>query len=196
MKKLNHKWLYYTIGFIIIALLIISNIHFYNRSNFLYERIRILENRLTAEMERNIGIAVGENVEKYNIRTIDEKNISLIPSKGRYSVIIFFKDCDPCIEQIADIEEMNKNEEISPNIDIVAVTADKKEVVKRLISEQNITIPISTNASELIDKFAVNQYPFTYVINEYGLVELRMPGFEKSNVVYKTIKELINKGQI
>jgi len=116
--------------------------------------------------------------------TLDGKSLSLIPLTGKQSVVVFFDStCKPCIEQLTDVQKLVDNGQINANVSIVAATKEKPETVKRFIEVHKITISIIPDAVKLANSFNVDQYPFTYVINENGFVELREAGFEKTSAI-------------
>lgn len=197
MKEANQKRIIRIINFLIIASLIGSNIYFYNQSNLFFKETRILGNMLAMEKEKHNGIAVGKRVPEQEIKMLDGRVRSLIPSRDEQLIIVFFKtDCVPCMKELEDIQKLVKEKQISPRISLIAVTAEKAETVKNFTLKHDITIPVAANANEIVDAFAVNQYPFTYVINGQGFVELREVGYDRASAIANQIKNLLKLGKI
>ncbi len=197
MKEANQKRIIRIINFLIIASLIGSNIYFYNQSNSFFKETRILGNMLAMEKEKHNGIAVGKRVPEQEIKMLDGRVRSLIPSRDEQLIIVFFKtDCVPCMKELEDIQKLVKEKQISPRISLIAITAEKAETVKNFTLKHDITIPVAANANKIVDAFAINQYPFTYVINGQGFVELREAGYDRASAIANQIKNLLKSGKI
>lgn len=197
MGEHKRRKLIMLINVLVIALLIGSNIYFYNKNISLHRDIKIIGNMFEAEKERQIGINIGENVPNKIMQTLDGVGIPLVPSKGQLSVVIFFEStCEPCKKQLKDLQTLANNGQISSKINLLAVTKEQSEVIKKFISREKLTFPVVSDADGLISEFRISQYPFTYIINSHGLVEIREAGYEKSSVVNETITKILESGEL
>jgi len=194
---MKEKLFVYVFIALVIASLIGSTIYYYNRSIALAKEIKIVGNMLEAEKERDIGVNVGTKIADQEMKTLDEKKISLVPLKGNESIIILFKTgCEPCIEQIESMQKLMNNKQLSPRVSVVAVTKEQTESVKKFATKHHITMPIVASANKIISDFNVSLYPFTYVINEKGFIELRQAGFEKGSASNDALMNLLKSGKL
>lgn len=106
----------------------------------------------------------GEQAPPIRLQSTDGSAVDLASLRGK-TVLLFFQEglaCQPCWDQIKDIES-NIGQFQALGIDkIVSITTDPLDAIKQKVSDEGITTPVLSDPT-----FAVSK---TYNANQYGMM--------------------------
>lgn len=119
----------------------------------------------------------GERAIDFIAKDLNGKIYKLSDLKGKVVVLNFwFTKCGPCITEIPQLNTLASN---FKNKDVVflALTFNKKGVVKQFLETNPFQYTILANANDVIKMYGVNSYPTSIVINKKGEVVLKELGY-------------------
>jgi peroxiredoxin len=155
------------------------------------------------------GLPIGQRAPAFTLKDQNDKDVSLesLLEKGPVS-LVFFRSADWCLYcklQVIQLQRNLKEIEASGG-QVVAISFDSADVLKRFAKQNKITLPLLSDAgSKTIDAFDIrdkqsplgNSYHGTFVIDQQGVIRAKL--FQVSyqerpavETLVKTLKEARN----
>jgi len=133
----------------------------------------------------------GEFAKDFIVTDLKGNSIKLSELRDKVVVLNFwFIKCKPCITEIPHLNEL-KVLYNSNDIEFLAITFDKKEMVEEFLQEHNFNYNIATNAMDAIKIHGVNSFPTNMVINQKGEIVSKEIGYRTN--IKDVLKASIDK---
>ena len=124
---------------------------------------------------KNKGYDIGDTIEDFSLKNVDDKMVSLSDYKNAKGFIIIFT-CNTCPYSVANEDRINaldkkyKNDfpviAINPN-DPAAKAGDSFEKMKERAAEKNFTFPYLFDAGQKVyPKFGATKTPHVYIVTK------------------------------
>ena len=126
-------------------------------------------------VDPRLALRRGTEAPDFNIRTLDDTEISLSDFKGKFVLLNFWGSwCPPCIEAIPGLKEA-KETFASEDFQIVGIAHEnREESAISFIERHEITWPnvvkLMGNQSDVIDSYRVQVYPSYYLLDREGVI--------------------------
>ncbi|WP_299885031.1 peroxiredoxin [uncultured Lacinutrix sp.] len=136
----------------------------------------------------------GEKALDFLVTDMNGNNIKLSRLKGKVVVLNFwFTKCPPCIQEMPSLNKLIE-EFKGKNVEFIAITFNKKEIVKQFLETQPFKYTIAPNANGVVNSYGVNSFPTSIVINQKGEIVLKELGYRTNikSVLSTSIKSLLN----
>lgn len=118
-------------------------------------------------------------------------NIKLSELRGKIVVLNFwFIKCKPCIVEMPHLNELKELYDDN-DVEFLAITFDKKELVEQFLEDHTFNYNIASNAMDAIRIHGVNSFPTNMVINQKGEIVLKEIGYRTN--IKAVLKESIDK---
>lgn len=134
---------------------------------FQLQRPMTEEERAAAMKSMNTAkIKPGEPLPDFTLTGLDDKRYDKAALAGRVTVIsFFFEACAPCV---AEVPALNRFRELHPELNLVAVTFDKRDRAERYLSRHKLSWPILFDSREFNTAIGVTSYPAFAVLDADG----------------------------
>jgi len=135
----------------------------------------------------------GEKALDFIVTDLKGNSIKLSDLKGKIVVLNFwFTKCPPCVQEMPELNKLT-TEFKGKNVEFIAITFNKKEIVKAFLDKQKFNYTIAANANNVINSYRVNSFPTSIVINKKGEIVLKELGYRTNikSVLSSTIKSLL-----
>ena len=133
----------------------------------------------------------GEFAKDFIVTGIKGNNIKLSELRGKVVVLNFwFIKCKPCIEEMPHLNELKALYDEN-DVQFLAITFDKKELVEQFLEDHMFNYSIATNAMDAIRIHDVNSFPTNMVINQKGEIVLKEIGYRTN--IKEVLKASIDK---
>ena len=132
----------------------------------------------------------GEKALDFIVTDLEGKRIKLSELKEKVVVLNFwFTTCGPCIQEMPKLNELVKEFE-NEDVVFLAITFNKKEVVKQFLEETDFNYTIAANATAVTNTYGVQSYPTSIIVNKKGQIVLKEIGYRTNikSVLSKAIK--------
>ena len=141
---------------------------------------------------------IGKKAPSFSMTDINGKTISSESLLGKVVVLNFwFVTCQPCIEEIPDLNEVYKKYKNNPDVVFASITFNEKEKVSKFLKKHPLDYPVISDARNICNEFSVNSYPTNMVIDKEGnFYDLISGGFPNiSDHISSKIDGALNKSQ-
>ncbi len=133
----------------------------------------------------------GEFAKDFIVTDLKGKNIKLSELRGKVVVLNFwFIKCKPCITEMPHLNEL-KELYNSKDVEFIAITFDKKEMIEQFLDDHSFNYSIVANANDAINIYGVNSFPTNMVINQKGEIVLKEIGYRTN--IKDVLKASIDK---
>ncbi|WP_299890793.1 TlpA disulfide reductase family protein [uncultured Lacinutrix sp.] len=139
---------------------------------------------------------IGEKAPDFNLIDIEGNFINSKNTKGKVVVLNFwFTTCQPCIDEISELNKIHEKYKDNKNIVFASVTFDKRNAVKTFLKKYALKYPIVTDDNTTIKHFKVSGLPTNIIIDKRGryfnILDAGYPGI-KDAIEYRIEKALRN----
>ena len=135
----------------------------------------------------------GEKALDFIVKDLEGNTIKLSELRGKVVVLNFwFTRCGPCIQELPNLNNLTKEFE-SKNVEFLAITFNKKDLVEQFLEENSFDYKIAANANDVITMYGIESYPTSIVINKKGEIVLKESGYRTNikSVLSNSIKSLL-----
>ncbi|QXV65518.1 TlpA family protein disulfide reductase [Mucilaginibacter achroorhodeus] len=153
------------------------------------EPYRYVPTRLPRTSE---GFVNGEPMEPFKESTIDGKKIDIKALKGKIVVLNFwFINCPACRDEMPELNKVVAEYSADPNIIFVGLSLDKRWEIKDFLKKMPFDFQHIADARYYGDKYKVNLYPTTVVIDKEGIIRFNSVGSDNTGYwIKKTIEDI------
>ena len=135
------------------------------------------DNPVLIEKNPEANFHKGEFAKDFIVKDLKGNNIKLSELRGKVVVLKFwFLKCKPCIEEIPHLNKLKKEYQTN-NVEFLAITFDKKEMVEQFLLNIPFNYKIASNAMDAIRIHGINSFPTNMVINQKGEIVLKEIGY-------------------
>ena len=127
------------------------------------------------------------------VKDLDGNSIKLSELRGKVVVLNFwFTKCGPCVQEMSSLNDLTE-EFKDKNVEFLAITFNKKDLVEQFLEEHTFNYKIATNANDVITMYGIESYPTSIVINQKGEIVLKDTGYRMNikSVLSNSIKSLL-----
>lgn len=109
----------------------------------------------------------------FSLKDLKGNTVSLSDYKGNPLMVIFWGSwCPSCKEELSLLEKFYKNYRGELKLITIVIDGENERKVKRIVKDQEITLPILLDRKEQIArKFGVRMIPTAFLINREGFME-------------------------
>ena len=135
----------------------------------------------------------GEKALDFIVKDLEGNTIKLSELRGKVVVLNFwFTRCGPCIQELPNLNNLTKEFE-GKNVEFLAITFNKKDLVEQFLEENSFDYKIAANANDVITMYGIESYPTSIVINKKGEIVLKESGYRTNikSVLSNSIKSLL-----
>ena len=135
----------------------------------------------------------GEKALDFIVSDLNGKTIKLSELKGKVVVLNFwFTKCGPCVQEMPSLNNL-VTEFKNKDVVFLAITFNKKDVVKQFLKKKTFNYTIAANANDVVSMYGVQSFPTSIVINKKGEIVLKELGYRTNikTVLSKSIKSLL-----
>lgn len=140
----------------------------------------------------------GKNLPPIEAETLNELKYTL-ETRGKITVINYwFLGCKPCRMEIPFLNELVKKYQDNQEVQFIAITLDKPEVINKFLKEGNIfNYQIVGNGQKAANKSRVLSYPTHFVVDQNGKIAEEWHNYTPTTVVEisQKIDELLDKSK-
>lgn len=147
------------------------------------------------------SLSISQNIEKDSIKKEDLKiapdfttkdikgnTIKLSDLKGKIVVLNFwFTSCKPCIEELPELNKIQKKYESNTNVVFISITFDSKKKVDKFLKKYDLNFLKVTDARDLCNLFEIKGYPTNLIIDQNGYIYDSIMGGNEGIEDYLTI---------
>ncbi len=149
------------------------------------------DNPILIEKNPEANFEDGELAKDFLATDLNGNNIKLSDLRGKVVVLNFwFIKCKPCITEMPHLNEL-KELYSNDDVEFLAITFDKKEMVEQFLDDHPFNYTITANASDAINIYGVNSFPTNMVINQKGGIVLKEIGYRTN--IKDVLKASIDK---
>ncbi len=131
------------------------------------------------------AIRIGQIAPDFAIKDPGGKEVKLSDHRGKLVFLNFWASwCAPCAQEMPDLETMNKAfKDRKFQMMAVSTDADPRDAIK-FYDERKLTLPwFSDPGRRVADKYHVNVYPETFIIDRNGHVLKHYPGPVNTRII-------------
>ena len=145
---------------------------------------------ITAE---GTGLEKGDTPPQFKLETLDGEALSLEDVKGKKVILNFWATwCEPCREEMPVFDEYDAQNE---DVVVVAVNMTHKDgnidKITNFISEYGLTFPVLLDeAGDVSKAYEVINIPSTYLLDEQGIIQLKINGALDETMLDLYMKQL------
>lgn len=133
----------------------------------------------------------GERARDFIITDLKGNHIKLSEYRGKVIVLNFwFIKCKPCITEMPQLNELKELYDKN-DVEFLAITFDKKEMVEQFLYDHIFNYTIAANANDAVSSYGVNSFPTNMVINQNGEIVLKEIGYRIN--IKEVLKSSIDK---
>ena len=148
---------------------------------------------IQAEWMKKRQTLMNKPAPKFNLKSLDGKDINLDNLKGKFALFHFFSmDCEYCKEELEWMKDFQKRE----NVQVIGINMDTglEDSVKSYIKDYDVQYPvvvIGTDDNDYLENYYTNVTPQTTLIDKNGIVRETLIGFNES--MKKKLESLIDE---
>jgi cytochrome oxidase Cu insertion factor (SCO1/SenC/PrrC family) len=102
----------------------------------------------------------------FDLRDLGGKRVTSASLKGKPTLVsFFFAACVPCIREV---EPLNEFAAARPGFNFLAMTFDDRESARKFVNRYGLRWRVVPDASELIDRIRVKNYPMVALFDAQG----------------------------
>lgn len=144
----------------------------------------LLESLFSSE-EVEEGLEVGTIPPDFELSTLDGKKLRLSDFHGKKVLLNFWASwCDPCKEEMPDLQSFYDEKAKNYNVEIVAVNlthlekgGNYKEKIETFIEKYGLTFPVPLDEKGNVQKqYRVFAIPTSYIIGSNGVIQDKVIG--------------------
>lgn len=148
-------------------------------------------NPILIEKNPEANFDEGELAKDFIATNLKGHSIKLSELRGKVIVLNFwFIKCKPCIIEMPHLNDL-KNLYNTNDVEFLAITFDKKEMVEQFLDDHTFNYTIASNANDAINIYGVNSFPTNMVINQKGEIVLKEIGYRTN--IKDVLKASIDK---
>ena len=109
----------------------------------------------------------------FTLKDMNGNNVKLSDYKGKIVILNFWAVwCKYCVQEMPDLNELNKELEKDKDVVILAVDAQEdKTTVKNFLDSNNITLKVLLDSDGAITQtYGITGFPTTFVVNRDGSI--------------------------
>lgn len=147
-----------------------------------------------AEEAGTTGLMIGDLAPDFELVTMDGETVRLSDYRGERVFLNFWATwCPPCRAEMPDMQKLYKEQEVP--VEILAVNLTKTEAneenVADFVADYGLTFPILLDReSEVSDKYRVQAYPTSYMIDSEGRISFVAPGAMNQDIMSRAVKNM------
>ncbi|MBM7707637.1 peroxiredoxin [Chryseomicrobium aureum] len=147
-----------------------------------------------AEESAETGLMIGDLAPDFELVTMDGETVRLSDYRGERVFVNFWATwCPPCRAEMPDMQKLYAEQEVP--VEILAVNLTKTEGnegnVVDFIADYGLTFPILMDReSEVSDKYRVQAYPTSYLIDSKGRISFVAPGAMNHDIMIREVKNM------
>lgn len=124
---------------------------------------------LHVKKERVDSLAINTPAPAFQLRDLKGKWFSLRDLKGRIVVLNFwFIACKPCVNEMPVLNAIKKKYD-TKNVVFLALSLDQRDAVLTFLKNKQFDYTILPDAKEAAEKYNLNAYPASIVIDTRGI---------------------------
>jgi len=137
---------------------------------------------------------IGDLAPDFELVTMDGETVRLSDYRGERVFVNFWATwCPPCRAEMPDMQKLYAEQEVP--VEILAVnlteTEGNEENVVDFIADYGLTFPILMDRdSEVSDKYKVQAYPTSYMIDSKGRISFVAPGAMNHDIMSREVKNM------
>lgn len=131
--------------------------------------------------DASVGLKIGQQAPEFELKMLNGQTVKLSDYRGKTIMLNFWATwCPPCREEMPHMQQFYSEYE-KDGVVILGVNATSTEisvpVVDSWLKEWGITFPVVLDEQgEVINRYRVNSYPATFVIDRDGVIRHKHPG--------------------
>jgi peroxiredoxin len=136
----------------------------------------------------------GSTIVNFKTTDINGNKINLKDLKGKIVVMNFwFIDCQPCRQEIPELNQLVNDYKDSTNIVFITVATDSKGALKDFLKKTPFNYTIIDGGRFITDQYEVKSFPTHLVLDKEGKVYYHSTGYGLGTPpwIRKSIKELL-----
>lgn len=164
----------------------------------------LLSDRETAEetevtgaettQSKEIGLAVGDFAPDFELLTLEGETVRLSDYRGQRVFVNFWATwCPPCRAEMPDMQKLYAEQDVPVEILAVNLTSTEKnkENVKNFVADFDLTFSILMDTNSAVaDKYKVQAYPTSYMIDSEGRISFVAPGAMNQELMAREVKKM------
>ncbi|HSJ38340.1 MAG TPA: redoxin domain-containing protein [Planococcus sp. (in: firmicutes)] len=147
----------------------------------------------TAQPEE-MGLAVGDFAPDFELVTMDGETVRLSDYRGQRVFVNFWATwCPPCRAEMPDMQKLYEEQDVPVEILAVNLTASERseDDVAEFVQDFGLTFPILMDInSEVVEKYKVQAYPTSYMIDTSGRISFVAPGAMNMEFMAREVKRM------
>ena len=143
---------------------------------------------------RATGLAVGDLAPDFELVTMDGETVRLSDYRGQRIFVNFWATwCPPCRAEMPDMQKLYEEQDVPVEILAVNLTATERseEDIESFVQDFGLTFPILMDInSEVTEKYKVQAYPTSYMIDSEGRIAFVAPGAMNKELMAQEVKKM------
>ncbi|MFC2949819.1 peroxiredoxin family protein [Virgibacillus sediminis] len=138
------------------------------------------------------GVLPGYLAPDFELTTLDGETVKLSDYRGKRVMLNFWATwCPPCRDEMPDMQKLYDNHEVEV-LAVDLLDTEKSEAdVADFVEELELSFPILLDeTSAVADKYKVQAYPTTYMIDSEGRIQSRMMGAMNYDMMVERLEEM------
>ena len=149
------------------------------------------DNPILIQKNPEASFEEGELAKDIIVTDLKGNHIKLSELRGKIVVLNFwFIKCKPCVIEMPHLNKLKKLYK-DKNVEFLAITFDKKELVEQFLIKNRFNYTIASNASDAINIYGVNSFPTNMILNQRGEIVLKEIGYRTN--IKDVLKASIDK---
>lgn len=139
------------------------------------------------------GLKPGQAAPPAVFRDLDDRDVSLLEKCRNGPVLLVFWAtwCLPCKQELADLQELTKDESLNRKLTVLAVsTDDSVGAVEAFVAGKRQPFPVLHDADGARKQFGGTGVPATYLIDSKGVIRGRWNGWSSGRRSDETLAEI------
>lgn len=147
-----------------------------------------------ADQIETTGLEVGDFAPEFELMTIEGETVRLSDYRGQRVFVNFWATwCPPCRAEMPDMQQLYEKQDVP--VEILAInltpTEQNEENIENFITDFGLTFPILMDInSEVAEKYKVQAYPTSYMIDSEGRISFVAPGAMNHELMVREVEKM------